>query len=77
MHIKQKPHCLNLYNVGKIRDLASISYFNFRSSNGGTPRQGLVSHSPKKPLRMNPLLFTNSVQKLWITLKETPQMLTE
>jgi hypothetical protein len=77
MLLKQKSHWLNSSKAGKIRDLASISYFSFRQSNGKASQQGLVSGGLRKPLKINSLLFTNSVQKLWITLKEAPQMLTK
>jgi hypothetical protein len=77
MPLKQKSHGLDLYKPGKIGGLASISYFDFRQSNGEVWRQGLMSGCLKKPLRINPLLSTNSVKKLWVTLKEARQMLTK
>jgi len=39
--------------------------------------QVLVSNGLRKPLKINLLLFTNSVQKLWVTLKDALQTLTK
>ena len=40
-------------------------------------RQGLIRGDLKKPLKNNSLLFTNFVQKLWVTLKKVLQMPTK